>query len=101
MSGGSLNYLCFADAQNLLSRVDDLEIVERELLDLGARDVARDARRLIEYIISAENRISVLAEQLEDIFHDVEWYHSADIGVDTLKNTIEKYRRGKHEKQAD
>lgn len=95
MSGGCRNYLCFAETGDLLNRISDMEQMEEDLLKLGYADIARDVRRLIEYCMSAENRIGVLFEMLEEVFHDVEWYYSADIGEERLKKTLEKYREGK------
>ena len=95
MSGGSLNYLCYKEPEELFHYVRELEEVEAEMLRQDAQDIARDVRRLIEYIKSAETRICVLSEQLNDIFHAVEWYHSADYGEQTLREHIEQYRTGK------
>lgn len=93
MSGGSLNYLCYKEPADLFNHVGDLQEVEEFLLARGAKDIATDVRRLIEYILSAEVRIGVLSEQLTDVFHAVEWHISADIGDDSLAKTLEEYRR--------
>lgn len=74
-----------------------MEEVEAELIRQGAEDIAKDVRRLIEYVKSAEIRIGVLSKQLNDIFHAVEWYLSADYGKATLLKHIEQYRTGKKE----
>jgi len=50
-------------------------------------------RRLIEYIKTAENRIGVLSEQLNGVFHAVEWWESGDIGDASLAKALENYRR--------
>ena len=97
MSGGSLNYLCYKEPEELFHYLRELEEVEQELLTRGAQDVARDVRRLIEYIKSAEIRISILSEQLNPIFRAVEWRPSADIGDDSLLKVIEEYRTYKEE----
>lgn len=97
MSGGSLNYLCYKEPEELFHYLRELEEVEQELLTRGAQDIARDVRRLIEYIKSAENRISILSEQLNPIFRAVEWRQSADIGEDSLLKVIEEYRTDKEE----
>ena len=94
MSGGSHNYLCWAQMPEILDRTADMEDVEQHLIAEGYEDIAKDVRRLIEYCKSAEIRISVLFERLEQVFHDIEWYHSADIGKETLLQTLEKYRKG-------
>ncbi len=96
MSGGSNNYLCYAES-DIIGRTADMEDIEQTLIRLGYTDIARDVRRLIEYCKSAEIRIGVLFEQLQDVFHDVEWYHSADIGKATLIKKLEEYRKGKED----
>ena len=98
MSGGSFNYLCYAETPDILCRTSDMEAIESVLIKIGYTDIAKDVRRLIEYCLSAENRISVLSEQLNEVFHDVEWYSSADIGEVTLIEGLEKYRNKKENK---
>ena len=92
MSGGSFGYLCFANMPYIIQRIDDMERMEQYLIQKGYTDIAKDVRRLIEYCKSAEIRISVLFEQLEKVFHDIEWQTSGDIGGDRLINTLEQYR---------
>ena len=94
MSGGSHNYLCYAEMPDIIGRTADMEEMEQNLIELGYIDVAKDVRRLIEYCKSAQIRIEVLFEQLENVFHDVEWYHSGDIGRETLIERLEQYRKG-------
>lgn len=94
MSGGSHNYLFCKEPVDLFYHIEELEMAERDLLRLGYSDIAKDVRRLIEYLQTAENRISVLARQLRDVFKAVEWYESGDYGDETLTRVLEKYRRG-------
>ena len=97
MSGGSHNYLCYAEMPDIIGRTEDMEEMEQDLIELGYTDIAKDVRRLIEYCKSAQIRIGVLFEQLEDVFHDVEWYRSADISKETLIERLEQYRKGGEE----
>ena len=94
MSGGSLNYLHVREPDELFSRIEELEKVERELIHHNYPDIAKDVRRLIEYIQTAENRIGILADQLRDVFKAVEWNLSGDSGDKTLGEKLEKYRKG-------
>lgn len=94
MSGGSLNYLYVREPWDLFSRIDDIEKVERELIHRNYPDIAKDVRRLIEYVQTAENRIGILAAQLRDVFKAVEWNLSGDTSDKTLKEELEKYRKG-------
>ena len=95
MSGGSFDYLYCRESYELFaySSVRTLEEMESRFLELGYDDVAKDFRRLIEYIKSANNRVEVLSDQLNDLMHDIEWYDSGDIGTDTLAKSVQKYRQ--------
>lgn len=95
MSGGSLGYVCYAQTEELFNRIGYLEEAEQYLLENGYKDIAKDVRRLIEYLLSAENRISTLHEQLYEVLHAVEWHLSGDYGEDTAKEAFEGYRNGK------
>ena len=97
MSRGSHNYLCYTEFPEIMNRTSDMVDVEKELIKLGYTDIAKDVRRLIEYCLTAENAISVLRENLEDVFHDVEWYCSGDISKETLIERLEQYRKGGEE----
>lgn len=96
MSGGSMNYLYLKAVPDLFTQesIEDMESTEALLLSEGYLDIAKDVRRLIEYIKSAENRIGVLHKHLEGVFHAAEWYVDADYGKDSLVRELEKYRRG-------
>jgi hypothetical protein len=96
VSGGSYDYLYCKEAQELFNPyytglIDDMADV---LLSMGYEDIARDMRRLSEYIKAAYNRVDVLSEKLKDVMRSVEWYESCDFGEDTLKEHLEDYRKG-------
>ena len=95
MSGGSYDYLFCKETCELFnySNIRTLEEMESRFLGLGYDDIAKDFRRLIEYIKSANNRVEVLGNQLNGLMHDIEWYDSGDIGADTLAKRVEKYRQ--------
>lgn len=97
MSGGSFNYLYCKEVSELFYAVDDLEGVELYLIKRGDKDIAQDVRRLIEYIRTAENRISVLKENLTDVLHAVEWRESGDWGEESLQRVLDKYRNEEDE----
>lgn len=61
---------------------------------LNYLDVARDMRRLSEYIKSAYNRVDVLSEQLKPIMKAVEYYEDCDISAEGLNKAVEEYRKG-------
>lgn len=92
MSGGRLNYLYCKEPDELYNHLCDLEQAEEYLLCEGYVDVAKDVRRLIEYVITSRNRIEVLQENLKDVFKSIEWCQSGDSGEDRVKRAIEAYR---------
>lgn len=94
MSGGSYDYLYSRDTEEMFSRAVDIEDMAETLEKLNYFDVARDMRRLSEYIRSAYNRVDVLSGQLKPIMKAVEYYESGDISAESLENKIEKYREG-------
>lgn len=96
MSGGSFNYLCYKDVPELMnsSSIENLESMVQHLQEYGYEDIARDTQRLIEYIQSASIRIEVLSENLNDVFHAVEWHESGDISRETMIERLENYRNG-------
>lgn len=92
MSGGSYDYLYCKDTEELFSKAVDIEDMAETLEKLNYLDVARDMRRLAEYIKTAHNRVEVLSKQLRPIMKAVEWYEDCDIGEDKLGKEIEEYR---------
>ena len=97
MSGGSYDYLYCKNTEELFSKAVDIDDMAEALEKLNYLDVARDMRRLSEYIKSAYNRVDVLATQLKPIMKAVEWYESCDISAEDLGEKVEEYRGGKEE----
>lgn len=96
VSGGSWDYLYSKDVEQLMqySNIEMLEDMADYLNQNGYEDVAKDTRRLVEYIKSAKIRIETLHEMLSPVFKAVEWYESGDSGKDNIVKAIEKYRSG-------
>ena len=97
VSGGSWNYLYSKEIDDLMqySNIETLEEMADYLNQNGYEDVAKDTRRLVEYIKSAKIRVETLFEMLSPVFKAVEWYCSADWGKDRVDKAIEEYRNGK------
>lgn len=92
MSGGSFDYFCFSEFPEIIGKTDEMEQMAQILIEKGYEDIAKDVYRLVEYCKSAEIRINALFEQLNPVFHDIEWYESGDIGNKSLEKTLENYR---------
>lgn len=97
MSGGSWNYLYTKEIDDLMqySNIETLEEMADYLNQNRYEDVAKDTRRLVEYIKSAKIRVGTLFEILGPVFKAVEWYCSGDWGKDRVGRAIEEYRNGK------
>lgn len=95
MSGGSYDYLCFKDAEDLLSgHVEgNIELMSNRLAGLGyATDAAAETEELLLIIRQTRNRLSARAKRLHDVWYAVEWWDSCDSGEDSVKKALEKYR---------
>lgn len=68
------------------SNIELLEEMADYLNQNGYEDVAKDTRRLVEYIKSAKIRVETLFEIISPVFKAVEWYYSADWGKDRVDN---------------
>ena len=97
MSGGSWNYLYAKDIEDLMQygNIETLEEMADYLNQSGYEDVAKDTRRLVEYIKSAKIRVETLFEMLRPVFKAIEWYCNADYDKDRVEKAIEEYRNGK------
>nr|DAU98883.1 MAG TPA: hypothetical protein [Bacteriophage sp.] len=97
MSGGSWSYLYSKEVDELVQygSIRLLEEMADYLNSSGYEDVAKDVRRLVEYIKSARIRIETLHEMLSPVFKAVEWYDSSDCGKDSVIRAIEDYRNGR------
>lgn len=93
MSGGSYDYLYCKDTEELFSKTIYFDDMAETLEKLNYLDVARDMRRLSEYIKSAYNRVDVLAAQLKPIMKAVEYYEDCDYGKDDVQKVINEYRQ--------
>ena len=94
MSGGHYNYIQYKEPDELFALVSELEDMSDDALLLGYDDIAKDLRRLVEYIKSAKTRVEVLSSQLKEVMRGLDYYQSCDIGKESLDDIIEKYRKG-------
>ena len=92
MSGGSFNYLCFVDADDVPNRLSDLDDMAEALRVAGYLDAAEETLRLKmeteRYIFHTQLRCSRLCE----VWKAMEWWHSADSSQDAVESAIVEYR---------
>lgn len=91
MSGGSFNYLCDAAGFGQLGErrgaIADMAKALDDYDHPGAAQAAADTRQVLAILESADE----LAERLSDVWHDVEWHHSSDYGVDQVHEALSAY----------
>ena len=91
MSGGSYDYLCFADADNIFTRTSSLVQMAERLDDL-CPEAAAETRALFAGPGSLYAELEARLARLTDLWHDVEWRDSNDYGDDQLAKAIETFR---------
>jgi hypothetical protein len=97
MSGGSYNYLCNREADDLLGGqgIGDLADMRDRLLELGYEDAAKETDILYQEIIHAQLVVQNRLKRLSPVFHAVEWQDSCDTSAEDTKEVIEKWRKVK------
>lgn len=93
MSGGSYNYLCNADSQELIEKMSDLQDMADRLAGLGyADDAAKETLRLLLTLRQMDILSQTVAERLYYVWRSVEWWDSGDSSEEGLKKALENYR---------
>ena len=94
MSGGSYSYLCYAEAEKLMEKTEDLQNMADRLAGLGyAQDAAQETMDVLLTIRQFENRINAMTKRLEDIWKAVEWWDSCDTTEERVKEELIAYRK--------
>ncbi len=88
MSGGSLGYLCW-HTDDLSSRWGDVDEVATLLERIAPGSTAAEATRAVLHHLAEARRI---AEGLEKVWRDVEWWQSGDTGEEEATATAKAYR---------
>lgn len=93
MSGGSYNYLCFVDIDDIFNREFDLSTMRDRLAGLGyAQDAAAETEDLILILRQVRVRLQARIDRLEGVWRAVEWWDSGDSGEEALMQELNRYR---------
>ena len=93
MSGGSYDYLCCKDADEIGSMAEQMQRMADRLAKLGyADDAAKETMETLLEIRQARNRIQTRLDRLRDVWRSVEWWDSCDTSEEGLKDALSKYR---------
>ena len=96
MSGGSYEYLCYKDPDEMLSGSvrPHLEAMAERLSKLGwADDAAQETYEVLAILRQTETRLRVHNKRLNRVWHAVEWWDSGDSGPDALDEALSRYRQ--------
>lgn len=91
MSGGSYNYLCSRDPEELVHCEEAIEEMVNRLKELNCWDLAVSVETLHTACTIFLKALEDKQDDLQSVLHDVEWYDSCDIGLEELKGTIKKW----------
>jgi len=100
MSGGSYDYLCYKDSQDIRSLMRQLADMAERLSGLEyARDAAQETTALLLTLRQQDVLVSTYIDRLSGVWHAVEWWDSQDSGEEAVKEALTRYRakRGSHE----
>ena len=94
MSGGSYNYICFADVVDLFHNQRNIESMYDRLHSLGyADDAANETIDMLVMIRDAYSTIENYRKRLEPVWKAVEWWDSNDSGEEEVKKALDEYRK--------
>jgi hypothetical protein len=89
MSGGSFDYLCFAD---LVAREGDVTAM-RDALAAYPRTLGMEAAlRDTDAVLAAMAAVQRLQTALSPVWRAVEWHRSGDIDENSARETIDAYK---------
>lgn len=93
MSGGSFNYLCYAEPYELFNKRQDLADMVQALAEAGYVDAAKETETIGLIINHFEARVGARLERLNEVWKSVEWVRSGDSSSDRIEGAIAEYRK--------
>lgn len=94
MSGGSFDYVCLKEAQNIFEYKKQLKEMVNYLRESKKNDVADEVDRLSIDIEMFERMISLRLKRMHKILRAVEWWASGDYGEKQVDEIWEKFLEG-------
>ena len=93
MSGGSYNYLCYADPSDLLQKHgQDLRDMVSSLSAAGASDASKETETIIAILDHFRDRMQARVDRISGVWRAMEWWHSGDISEEQFKEALAEYR---------
>lgn len=96
MSGGYFDdkRLEFCEPHELIEYREQLQVAADELLKLGFEREANEMQQVLRLMSIFLFEMKHYENLLSGVLHDLDYYLSSDIGLDTLTEKIESYRNG-------
>ena len=92
MSGGSFEYLCFKEIEELIGNTELIESMHKRLIELGFDDAASETAHLLLTLRQHQNYLQAMLDRMKDVWHAVEWYDSSDWGIAQVRRILWEYR---------
>lgn len=92
MSGGSYNYLCYKQAEDINERRSELASMRDRLTELGHLDAAKETESILLLLDSFHVRLKARIDRLSPVWRSVEWFDSGDSVLDEINQSIAEYR---------
>ena len=107
MSGGSFEYLCYADAEDIACNKyyvyrEHLELMYNCLQELGRHKAAAETKAIIDKVTTIRKLIEELLPpyvengcNIQDVWKAIEWKYSLDISASSMNAVLDKYEKGR------
>ena len=95
MSGGSFDYICYAEADTLLQKYHVLENMRDWLIYKNKIDAAKEIDRFYQDVIMFRRMLEFRLERLQKVMHAAEWWCSNDSGEDDFDKVWQEFLEGK------
>lgn len=92
MSGGSYDYLCYADYEEIIMRIETLEKMRDDMLKDGYEDIAKIITNYIFHIKKAKITMEIYHKNLYDVLHAYEWWKSGDFGQEQFEKAVKEWK---------
>lgn len=87
MSGGSYNYLYYADSSDIGNKISDMQDMIDRLNNLGHHHLAMDTQLIINKI----KDIDFMLDKIREVWKAVEYCDSGDWSKDEIEQEVKNY----------